>query len=397
MRKIIYLFSKLHGFNRPLDYCIELACKILFPSKAIWRKYLLSYADTYRSFEPSVRYFSAPQRFLKYMAMVLKSPVETEQGFEKGTLVIAYNYAFPTFFTMFEHKKILDRYHLVLEPSTARYLMPEIVMHKGLDEKVYVQTAEPRDKAFLTRFFDNAIPVDIVANWWVDSRVFKPNPSIEKDIDILMVSSWLKMKRHYLLFEAMAKLKQKGLILKCALVGYPIDMTKEDILKLAENAGVLEQIELHEWLNQEQIAVLYQRSKLNLLLSKREGFNRSIIEGLHCDVPCFIRKGFNFGDEYDHINPLTGGYFEDHKLVEVIENALNNLSDFKANKWLTDYDMTAQNASRILNRAIYGKDDGLMASKVSSLDGMEYWDKSDDKRFAQDYEFLHTCLRDDLP
>jgi glycosyltransferase involved in cell wall biosynthesis len=386
--KIIYLASKFHGFNVVIDRMIELLINILMCRKNAWKNYYQSYYASYNNFKPSQKFIDDPARFLTNMAIVLKSPSETE----KGVLLIAYNYAFPTFSLLFDTKEVLKKYHLVLEPSTARFFMSDILMFKGLSEKVYIQAGEPRDAQLLKRISTNLHPLPIAANWWINSNIFKPNPEVIKDIDIIMVSSWLKLKRHNLLFKALSQLKQRGQMLRCALVGYPIDMTKEDIITLAKKHGVLEQIELHEWLSQEEIALLYQRSKLNLLLSKREGFNRSIIEGFHCDIPCLLREGFNFGYKYDYMNNQTGGYYKDNYLADIINSTISNIDSYKPQQWLYDNGMTAQAATLIMEEEIYGKISNTIVSKVSGLDGMTYWNNSDVNKFEPDYEYLMTLI-----
>lgn len=147
-------------------------------------------------------------------------------------------------------------------------------------------------------------------------------------------------------------------------------------------------------MTQEEIAKLYQRSRLNLLLSKREGFNRSVIEGLHADVPCLIREGFNFGDKYEYINSKTGGYFNDKTLEQDIQKALNNLEKYRPNQWLNENQMTAHFAAQKLGADIFNCDVNSVATKVSALDGMEYWEQNDNKRFQHDYAFLMSCVKD---
>ena len=392
---VIYLASKGHGLFRHkiVDFFIEFFLETIVKLKVFgdWISFSQEYVQSYEKFEPSKKFLDDPERFLEGMAIVLKSPSRSE----KGVILVAYNYAFPTFALIFDLPKIMQKYHIVLEPSTARYLMPEILMFKSFKEKVFMETGEPRDAEFLERFVSNAHSVPIAANWWIDSRIFKENSHEPKVYDLIMVSSWLKLKRHELLFKSLKRLKDRGRLLRCALVGYPIDMTKKDILELAKKYEVENLIEIFEWISQKDIAQLYQRSKLNLLLSKREGFNRSVIEGMYCNVPCLIRKNFNFGHKYDYINERTGGYFVDAQLDVAIEKALDNLDKFESKNWVTNNGMTAKNASLVLEKEIFGTSEGKIATKTSGLNGMEYWDANDKNKFTSDYHFLlsETCKR----
>lgn len=392
MITLVKVVSKVHGILRtPLfDIVLEKIIFLIEKSRisGSWQAYARQYIDSYRTFSASKKFLVNPASFLKSMAIVLKSPTIEE----KGLILIAYNYAFPTFALLFDLNKLSAKYHFVLEPSTARYFMPEILMFKPLSTQVYIETPEPRDEQFINRFFNNFTNIPIAANWWIDDRIFKPAPEADKDFDIIMVSSWLKLKRHKFLFKVISDLKKEGHLLSCVLVGYPIDLNKEDISKMAESLGVLEQITIYEKLDQKAVAKLYQRSRLNLLLSRREGFNRSIIEGFNCNIPCLIRKNFNFGHLYDYINEQTGGYFEDRTLRWDILNTLNNLKQYSPRRWIVEHKMTAQDAALKLEMDIYNKNENSVSVKTSGLHGMEYWNSDDEKKYKKDYEYIMTTL-----
>lgn len=116
-----------------------------------------------------------------------------------------------------------------------------------------------------------------------------------------MVAGWAKFKRHSSFFAALHTLKKMGEMPKVILVGYPADMTKEDVLREAEYFGVRDQIELHEWITQEEVNRQLNRAKVNVLWSRKEGFNRAIIEGMFAGVPCILRNGHNFGQPADRM------------------------------------------------------------------------------------------------
>lgn len=397
LKFIIYIASKGHGLfrHKTIDLIIEFFLKAIVELKIFgnWTSFSQEYIQSYENFEPSRKFLESPENFLESMAIILKSPSDGE----KGLILIAYNYAFPTFALIFDLHKIMQKYHIVLEPSTARYLMPEILLFKYLNEKIFIETGEPRDAQFLNRFLNNTQSIPIAANWWIDSRIFNEDSNEPKTYDLIMVSSWLKLKRHKLLFKSLKRLKDRGKLFRCALVGYPIDMTKEDILRLAKRYEVEGLIEVFERIPQKDIPKLYQRSKLNLLLSKREGFNRSVIEGMYCNVPCLIRRNFNFGHNYDYINEKTGSYFLDKQLDTAIERALDNLDKFEPKKWIIDNAMTAKNAALILEKEIFGTTEGKIAMKTSGLRGMEYWNTNDKDNFTSDYHFLlNETLKLDL-
>ena len=104
--------------------------------------------------------------------------------------------------------------------------------------------------------------------------------------------------------------------MKVALAGYPGEYTQDEILQQARYYGVAEQIEMYERLSPEEVNLLYNRAKVNLLWSRKEGFNRAIIEGMLAGVPCIIRDQFNYGYHYSYINPQTGCFVGSGPLPE---------------------------------------------------------------------------------
>ena len=357
-----------------------------------WDDYSVKYPLKYLNFDPAKKFIMRPEDFLRKMAIVLKSPSSTQ----KGLILLAYNYSFPVFSLIFNLDKVLKKYNLVLEPSTNRLFMPEILIYKGTHHKIYVQTNEHRDMNFLNRYIKNCVAVPTAANWWVDTRIFKPDTCAKKDFDIIMVSSWLKLKRHTLLFEALKKLKGKGIILKCCLVGYPLDLNLEDIKSLARKYDIEDQLTTYEKIKQSEIADLYRRSKINLLLSKREGSNRTLIEGGFCGTPFMIREGFNFGQKYNYLNSYTGRTFKDKSLDQDIMHMLENIHSYKPYEYFKKGDVSPYAATRLMEEIVYGSDDNLISMKVSGLGGMHYLHPEDEAKFEDDYLSLLAMVRNEL-
>lgn len=385
--------SKPHGMlkTQKLDLLIEKFLDLLDRIRIFgnWESFTESYVNSIANFKPAEKFLNDPETFLESMMIVLR-PYSREA---KGTILIAYNYAFPVFLYLFDARQIAARYHIVLEPSTARYFMPEILVFKSLKLDIYVETPEIRDAEFLNRYLQNLKPVPVAANWWIDDRIFYQNDQIEKEFDLIMASSWLKAKRHFLLFRALRELKDQGVVLTSVLVGYPIDLTIDELKSQAIDYGIEDQITFFEWLTPLEVAELYRKSRLNLLLSKREGCNRSIIEGFYCNVPCLIRDGFNFGQKYDHINEKTGAYFNDSTLAQDIVLALDRADGYSPSEWVRDYHMDVSGALAELGAAIYGSKEIDMAKKTSSLHGMKYWDQQDKENFVNDYNYLLCSVR----
>lgn len=357
---------------------------------------LRNYVDFLEPAPASEVFFKNPCRALGTRIFVLKSPRPNE----KGVILLDYNYNFPLFLKFFDVPAIMARYHLVLEPSWSGYCDLDILCYLNLPGPVFVQAAEPRDADFLRRLNSNLVVVPIGANnWWIDYRLMSPLPDVRKDVDVIMVAGWARFKRHERVFAALARLKKKGHALKTVLIGYPGDMSLEEIQRLAAYYDVDEQMEFYELLTPAEVNRQLNRARVNLLWSRKEGLNRAIIEGMCAGVPCIVRAGFNYGYRYPHINPQTGCFATEKELPERLLWMLKTHAEFSPRAWVLE-NMSCQKATAILEKSIRDvvipmgeKWTESLAVKVSCLKAMKYWQESDGARFKADYEFLESLRR----
>jgi glycosyltransferase involved in cell wall biosynthesis len=340
-------------------------------------------------------FFRDPGRLLGSRAIVLKSPGENE----RGVILIDYSFAFPLFARLYDVERIARRYHLVLEPSWSGYCTPEILSFCRFDFPVFVESIEPADTGFLRSLGSNLVPVPVAGNWWVDHRIFRPIPGARKDTDLIVISSWGHYKRHNRLFSALATLRKKGTRPSVILAGYPWDRTREDVLREAKYYGVRDQLEVHEWAEVGEVNALLNRSRANLLWSRKEGFNRAVIEGLFAGVPCILREGHNFGHKYSYINEKTGCFADEATLPEAITRMLERADGLEPRGWAIE-NISCQAATRVLGDSIREVAEGLgeawtrdLSVKTVHLHGMDYWDPADAALYEPDYAFLRASMR----
>jgi glycosyltransferase involved in cell wall biosynthesis len=341
-------------------------------------------------------FFKDPTRLLGHRILALKSPAAGE----KGVLILDYSFVLSLFAKFFDVERIAERYHLVLEPSWSGSCDRDVLAFAGNAFPVFVQNNEPRDIAFIERLGSNLVSVAIAANWWVDHRVFRPLPGVHKDADVLVNSAWARFKRHDALFAALARLRKRGERLKVLLVGYPMDLTREDIFQLAKLHGVSDQVELFERLKPTDVNGLLNRAKVNVIWSRREGSNRAIIEGFAAGVPGILRSGFNYGYHHPYINSATGSYATDRNLPDRLLEMVKAHERYDPRSWILE-SMSPQVATRHVDEAIarhaaqVGEKwtTGRLAVKVTSLDSMTYWDETERARFAPDHDFVRSALR----
>jgi glycosyltransferase involved in cell wall biosynthesis len=346
----------------------------------------------------TLKFFEDPRRMLRSVVLVLKA----KRSGEKGVIVILYTYALPLFAKLFDVDRISRDYYLVLEPSWSGYCDADILCYSQLDCPVFLQSYEPRDTEFVQGLGANFVTVPVSNNWWVDHRVFKPMADVKKEVDVIMIAAWADFKRHPRFFGALRRLRQRGIKLKVALVGYPVERTRAWIAAEAAHFGVDSQIEMFEWIPREEVNAQLNRAKVNVLWSRREGFNRAIIEGMFAGVPCIMREGFNYGYQYPYINSSTGCFSSEAELPAKLVSVIERYQAFSPREWVFR-EMSCQRATEILSRMI--RDVAVqrgetwteeLVVKVNGLHGMEYWSAPDEQRFVEDYEFLASTVRKEL-
>lgn len=333
----------------------------------------------------------SPDTFLYNRLIILK----TNGDHEKGVILLKYTNLFKPFLKIFDIDKICQRYYLVLEPSWVGYYDMDIMYYTRFDFPVFVQASEPRDFNFIAQLKSNLIPVPVGSNWWVDHRVFKTIDGIKKDTDLIMVANWTDFKRHFRLFHALKILRRSGRKLNILLVGAPREKTKDDIYNEAKYYGVHGQVEMVEGINKEQVNLCFNRSKVNIVWSRKEGMNKALIEGMFSGCPCILRNGFNYGFPYHYINKDTGTFLSEDELPMGLSRMVDNYASFKPRLWAMNH-LTCEETTNILNESIKhialsrGEVwDGSISVKVNDPD-LHYFYPNQIKQYREDYLFLKS-------
>jgi len=139
--------------------------------------------------------------------------------------------------------------------------------------------------------------------------------------------------------------------MRVALVGKPWNKTLEDLKGEAAHYGVLHMIDFFEDLSQKKINELLNHSRCLFLLSKKEGFNKAIIEAMYADIPVFILEGFNYGFAYPFINENTGGFINPRELALFIRHIDDTLSRgaYSPRKWIESHISAKSSTDELVN------------------------------------------------
>lgn len=255
---------------------------------------------------------------------------------EKGVLLLTYSEPLRRFPAMYDLAALAGRYAFVLEPSSWGYEDPTYFLYVGADVDVVVQAPWYRDFQFLHELRSNIHPVRFGAGDWVDPDVFASSvPRGSRRFDVVVVSSWSPWKRHRDLFRAAAELKHRGVILRIALVGYPLVWDQDRITRLLEEFGVRQQCTIFDSIPQSEVAGVVGDSEAYVLLSRREGANRALYEALFCDTPVVVYAGHR-GVDTEMVQNGVGILYEPAGLGDAILSVLSNRAAFRPLAWARD-------------------------------------------------------------
>ena len=333
------------------------------------------------------------QRPFDKRLLILSPPVDNR----KGVILIKFTDYFKYVLKIFDMEKLSKDYVLIVEPSFCGYFDEDILCLMSVDIPIIIQSSEPVDFKFIEDLSANLFPIQIGANWWINDKAFYPINNSVKIYDVIIVAIWADFKRHYHLFETIAQCKKD---LKIVLVGRPWPKSIDKIKDEARFFNVLEHVTFFEDISQQKVNELLNESKCLILLSKKEGFNKSIIEAMYADIPVFLLEGHNFGYHYPFINSKTGGFINPRALNHFLENIDDIIakSDFSPQEWIRTHisaEISTDKIVELLKRIENEKSVSInkrIHVKVNSPE-LNYYDETVWKEMEKSYRELCKYLQ----
>jgi hypothetical protein len=271
---------------------------------------------------------------LKKAAIVLKAPRgENDRVVEKGVLVLKNTERMDRFRRNLAMASLLEHYTLILEPSWSGYANPKLLAFCVFrDHPIVVMSPCRADHQFLERLNSNLRPVPTGASDWVDPRVFRPLDGQGKRFDAVMIARWTLLKRHHLLFRALKRIADPSYRVALVAANIPGDTDRPTILSMIDEYRLASQIVVFEDLEPAGVNEILNQSKVNLLLSRQEGSNRSLFEGFFAGVPGLAFAN-NLGIPITHFTPLTGRLIAEHELPEALLYFREHWAEFDPRPW----------------------------------------------------------------
>ena len=260
--------------------------------------------------------------------IILKMPdIREGDVASKGVILIAFTRTFGFYLEHINIDLLAKYFHIVLEPSWSGYIDPDIIgWSVKTSHPIYVQSTELDDRTTLTQLNKNLVPMSFGASNWVDYKSFY-NVDTDKTYDSIYIANTNPIKRIVRYLLAVKKIikedPQYRACLVCALWG---GNKKEDISNLIHKFGLTYNMDVFFGLKKNELREKLSASKVNILLSYKEGSNRSLFESMFVGIPviCLVE---NVGVNKSYINEHTGLLIED----QYLENALMHMKEKSTN------------------------------------------------------------------
>ena len=286
--------------------------------------------------------------------IILKWPSFNETRFSKGILLIKFTRTFSYYLKNIDISKLSEYFHIVLEPSWSGYADPDILGWIGVSKNIVIESSEQQDRILMNCFADTFIPVRFGSGCWVPQEDFKPQV-IEKVFDSIYIANNNPIKRVYRYITAIKNIVEGGApeyraCLVCSSWGGDDELVKA----LIKKSGVEKNIILKFSLPRTEVAKYLNMSRCNILLSYKEGSNRSLFESMFCDIPV-ICISENIGVDKSCINEFTGLLIPDENLEESLLWMASHYQKFSAKDWAEKNispAATKENLVEVINRRI---------------------------------------------
>ena len=324
--------------------------------------------------------------------IVLKRKVSDD---EPGVILVKYSETLPLLPQFFDMQALLKDYQLVFEPSWSGYCTADILHYTSYSEDIFFLAKQQDDFRFLEVLDTNLYPVDLGPCDWVDPSIAQSHLSQRKIYDVVMNSNWGTAKRHHVLFSAIREIKQQ---LSIALIGFDWDgRTQQDIADIADYYGVLDQITFFQKITFDEVMKINCQSKMAILLSLKEGSNRSIAEALFCDIPVIVLNN-HIGGIVGNVVPDTGELVREADLAGAIEKMLDDTAKYHPRQWAVD-NISCLRSTEVLNEHIKRsvlRRGGQWTEDIvvrSNSPDLRYYHQSDILKFAEYNDMLRKFLK----
>jgi glycosyltransferase involved in cell wall biosynthesis len=296
-----------------------------------------------------------------FSAAILKPNVSER---EKGVLLVSFEKQWTKLLCFGDAREIAARYTLIIGPSwTPPHGVGVTVFPERYPDPVFSTISHADDIAALPRLSRRIVPLPLLASNWVDPDDFAPLPREKRDIDIVMVATFGRYKRHHALLKALSRMPAN---LRVQLVGTDNeDLGARGVWELARAYGVADRLVEVGAADYAGVARAFARAKVSVITSRREGSCQAVVESMFADTPVGILDGAYLGSRV-YLNEHTGRFLREGRLAEDLMALLAGAAAQRPREWVMQNDVSCHASTRILNGIL--RDHALVAGQEWTRD-----------------------------
>ncbi|HYV36023.1 MAG TPA: glycosyltransferase, partial [Gemmataceae bacterium] len=214
--------------------------------------------------------------------------------------------------------------------------------------KLFTLISNAGDMEVLPRVSANFGVLPLYASQWVLPELFKPRPFAGRDVDLIMVANFAKVKRHHVLFAALRNMPARTRVL---LVGQDQDgRDGETIRREAAHYGVADRLTIVSNAKYAQVTEALCRARASLILSRREGSCVVVAESLFANTPTALLQGAEIGSRA-FVNPQTGVFLDERQLGRQLNDLIQCAESFAPRQW-AEANISCHHSSHKLNEVL---------------------------------------------
>lgn len=281
--------------------------------------------------------------------LILKVPtIENNSLLEKGAVIVKFTETFFPLFQLLDAHLLSKYFHIILEPSWVGYSLPEILIWANLNpEKVIVLSPYEDDYNLLSNTESNLIPITLGPADWVNPTTFSQDFETHKHYDSIYVANFNPKKRVERYIQAVVRISRTNPDFRAALVIAGHGQAQREVLEVLASARGKAKISYFPGVNQKQLNRLFSQSKVNVLLSLREGANKGLAEGLFAGTPALLISQCACGN-YRHISQESGRIISDSELEDTLIWFSNHYHQFHPRRWAEAH-ISPKTSTRVLS------------------------------------------------
>jgi glycosyltransferase involved in cell wall biosynthesis len=268
---------------------------------------------------------------------------------EKGVLYVTFENQWIKILRSGQAQEIAKCYDMILGPTWSpphdASLLAAARIWPG---EFYSLLSNLDDAATMRRLSSKIRPLPLLASSWTNPVIYEPYLNLDKTIDILMIATFSKYKRHWLFFDTLRKLPRT---LRVVLIGRPIgERTEASLREEAATFGVADRFELWKGASDDQIAQAICQSRISLIFSRQEGSCVAVAESMMGGTPVGLFRNARVGSKA-FVNARTGLLLEQRLLARQILGFLDRHDRYEPRDWAIE-NISCYASTRVLNRAM---------------------------------------------